>query len=221
MARLDTDTIRDDGILALRQVCDILVSRHSSLSAAPGAGWYAAEHDMLQDAIADTPYTLWQGSCAIGASSVNSGPRLGRIWAYARMHGDDSIGHVPVAVAAYHRAMLAPDWDTARRALITPKSAARKIMSFACNVYTGGQPCEHETVCVTADRWMARVMTWGAFNGVPEGARYDAMAEAMRIVAAEYDVYPAVLQAVVWVAVADEDKSLRCATLQDGTWVAI
>jgi hypothetical protein len=95
------------------------------------------------------------------------------------------------------------DFDTLRDIACPETSPSRKVRSFGCNVRTAGEPCEHGTACVTIDRWAHYVATDGERKDVPSGPLYERIADAYRQVAAERGIAPAILQAIVWVTVAE------------------
>jgi hypothetical protein len=119
------------------------------------------------------------------------------------MHGGTG-GHLPLVVSrALDILTSAVDFETARDIACPSTSPSRKVRSFTCNVRTGGQTCEHEVPCVTIDRWAHFVATDGARKDVPSGKMYERVADAYRQVAAERGIPVAILQAVVWVVVAE------------------
>jgi hypothetical protein len=227
MSTSNTRTLTTDlAYRSMRDALDTLRLTHSDIHSAPGATWYADENMMLARVCIETRTDLFRGACYIGASSINTGPEHGRRWVYARLRGDYSIGHVPAAVSAWGRVTMSATWTDAREALTVATSKARKVKNFACNVLTGGEPCEHSVPCATMDRHMLRLATYdnvAAFTTkkVPEGATYDLIADALRRLADEVNMTPANLQAILWVALADRNKSLRSIIAVNGTWSSI
>ena len=211
----------DSAYQSLADALSALMMTHPNPHTAPGATWYAEENSMLADVCRKTRTLLFHGAAYIGASSINTGPEHGRRWVYARLNGDYSIGHVPAAISAWERIKSTSTWQDARAALTVPTSRAYKIKNFSCNVLTGGAPCDHDDACVTIDRHMYRLATYDTVKAVPEGATYNIIAEAMRRLARDIDMHVADLQAILWVALADRNKSLRSIVAVNGTWQAI
>ena len=144
-------------------------------------------------------------ACAIVAvSSINSRPEPGLSWSVRIMNGATG-GHLPLVCERAAR-IMADRWasfDTLRNIACDETSPRRKVRSFACNIRTLGLPCEHGDACVTIDRWANYVATNGKDKSVPAGPKYDALARAYRMVAADLGIAPAIVQAVTWVMVAE------------------
>jgi hypothetical protein len=170
-----------------------------------GIAWYADYSQRLYT-LADAANVPFAAACGIVAvSSINTRPEPGLRWTSEVMNGRKG-GHLPIAVERAAHILDAAeelDFDGARDLACSPESDARKVRNFGCNVYTMGQPCEHGTACVTIDRWAHYVATDGARKDVPSGKMYDRIADAYREVAAELGMAPAILQAIVWVTVAE------------------
>jgi hypothetical protein len=224
MSAIDRLSLTEDiAYASLSAALDALRLTHADIFSAPGVSWYREEFGMLATVCAETGTATFHGASYIGASSINTGPAHGRRWVYARLRGDFSLGHVPAACAAWSRVSVTTCWQDARDALTVKDSPSYKVKNFACNVLTGGDVCAHDVACVTMDRHMLRLSTWDNVKAytskkVPTGAEYVTIANAMRRLARDVNMTPANLQAILWVAIADRDKSLRCIVARDGAW---
>jgi len=173
-----------------------------------GASWYLDYRAEL-DAGRPANVTLDVACAIVGLSSINTGPERGMTWTLATLHGA-SGGHVPTAVLRavpiMQRAATLTFEEARELAVPFDPKGSRKVRSFACNVRTGGAPCQCEHgACVTVDRWANRIATGDDDAGVPKGAEYDAVAAAYRLAAERIGIAPAILQAILWVAVAERE----------------
>ena len=168
-----------------------------------GAAWYADYSQRLYTA-ADAANTDFGVACGIVAvSSINTRPEPGLRWTVEVMNGRRG-GHLPIACErAEHILSVAEDFETAREIACPSTSPSRKVRSFGCNIYTMGETCTHDVPCVTIDRWAHFVATDGERKDVPSGPLYERVADAYRQVAADLGIAPAILQAIVWVTVAE------------------
>ena len=172
-----------------------------------GRSWYRDYRATLNAAAKDASVPTFKAYGIIGVSSINTRPDVGMKWTIATMNGTVG-GHLGIAVKRAAAILSsARSFNQARDIACAPdaKSGARKVRNFSCNVATGGNPCKHDVPCVTIDRWAHYVATNGERKDVPTGATYDAVASAYRTVAAELGIAPAILQAVLWVSVAEKE----------------
>lgn len=168
-----------------------------------GAAWYADYAERLARHATDAGVDFDIACAIVGVSSINTRPEPALRWTSEVLRGRMG-GHLPlVCERATSILASAIDFETAREIACPAASPSRKVRSFACNVRTGGQTCEHDVPCVTIDRWAHFVAVDGARKDVPSGRMYERVADAYRTVAAERGIPVAILQAVVWVTVAE------------------
>ena len=167
-----------------------------------GHDWYRSYAQRLRRAAREAGATFGQACGLIGVSSINTNPTQGINWAIATMNGATG-GHLPLVVTRGAAILTAATFEAARDLACPATSDARKVRNFACNVHTYGKVCRHDVPCVTIDRWANRIATGNPKAGVPKGKAYDAVADAYRMVAAEFGLAPATLQAILWVTVAE------------------
>lgn len=168
-----------------------------------GADWYRDYAERLARHASDSGVNFDIACAIVGVSSINTRPEPGLRWTSEVMRGRTG-GHLPlVCERAATILQTATDFETAREIACPSTSPSRKVRSFTCNVRTGGQTCDHDVPCVTIDRWAHFIATDGTRKDVPSGRMYDRVADAYRTVAAELGIPVAILQAVLWVTVAE------------------
>ena len=171
---------------------------------ARGEAWYRDYGRRVRTEARRASVPVGAAMALVGVSSINTRPEPGLRWAIRTMAGETG-GHLPLVVArgAAIMAARALPFDALRDIACAPTSPSRKVRSFACNVRTGGAVCRHAEPCVTIDRWAHYVATNGTRKDVPSGPQYERIATAYRNVAARLGIAPAILQAIVWVTVAE------------------
>jgi hypothetical protein len=159
---------------------------------ARGRAWYADYSARLYAAASERDVNFNVACAVVAVSSINTRPEPGLRWTLETLDGRRG-GHLPLVceraasiIAADSETDDGADFDTLRNIACPESSPSRKVRSFGCNVRTAGETCEHDVPCVTIDRWA-----------------YERIADAYRTVAAELGIAPAILQAVVWVTVAE------------------
>lgn len=113
--------------------------------------------------------TPWKRNVALATMAIENG----------RLDG----GTLGMVIAKVNAILSGVDVDTALQ--------GDKVRSFARNL-------SGDYDAVTVDRWAHRVATNGAESSVPTGKRYEAIAAAYRIAAAQRGVTPAAMQAITW-----------------------
>lgn len=171
---------------------------------ARGRVWYPDYRDRTLRHAAETGTPEHRALGIVAVSSINTRPEPGLAWSRKVMQGETG-GHLPLACERAAQILASAETFEEARDIATPyaPTGPRKVRSFACNVRTGGETCEHPEPCVTIDRWAIYIWSDGAEKSVPKGRKYDRIAADYRAAAEARGVTPATMQAVTWVTVAE------------------
>jgi len=162
------------------------------LAMAPTLDWYdgALWYRQALDSITDTATLYGMTPDAVAGIVAALSPRMR--WeaniadAVRIISGRGQVRALGRNAVKARRILAGEDW---RDVLLGPK-----VRAFAANLSGDMQE-------VTVDVWMARALTGGALSEPRSDGDYREMARAVRAVAGEYGLPPAVLQAVAWTAV--------------------
>jgi hypothetical protein len=163
-----------------------------------GRAWYPGMVAIMAAHASDTGLSIEQCAAVYAATSINTGWSQNLKNASAAL-ADYGAGILPFAnggtlglIISKVRAIIAgADIETTLSA--DPKNL--KIKNFTRNL-------AGDFEAVTVDRWAMRVAYATIDNGyVPTGEEYATIADAYRIVAAEFGETPADTQAITWVAI--------------------
>lgn len=156
-----------------------------------GAIWY---RDALA-AIVDTATLYGLSGDAVAGIVAALSPR--QRWesniadAVRVISGRGNVRALGANAAKARRILAGEDW---RHVLSGPK-----VRAFAANLSGNWQE-------VTVDVWMSRALTQGERDEPRSDGDYREMARAVRAVAGEYELPPAIIQAVAWCAVRNREE---------------
>ena len=147
--------------------------------------WYIEAKRFLQDTFGDD-YKLFAGILAATSPQVS----IQINWKFAcRIYHEYKVGRKPdlAGCMRYHKPNI-------RRVLSGKSLSGRKVQNFYMNLIG-------DLNAVTIDTWMLRLFGWYKRHTrqTPTNKQYDKMARAFRSVAYNNKLYPAELQAILWV----------------------
>lgn len=163
-----------------------------------GRAWYPGMAAIMAAHADETGLTPRQCAAIYAACSINT-PWARNLSLAAGALADYAAGREAFATGGTLRMVIEKVYGILTGADIDTTLAAdpnnHKLRSFTRNL-------SGDYDAVTVDRWAMRV-AYGLTDGgyVPSGAEYDAIADAYRIVAAEFGETPADLQAITWCAI--------------------